>query len=217
MRRRVWFIFSVLGISAIMAWQAMTSETQSQPVTVGLVDMQKLLANYQAFKQDEEQYQQTIMRRRKMLEVRVLLEQKEWDEIDALEQKEAEGKLTDPERKRLDELRKLSEQRLTELQHLQLKEGKTEEERKRLGYLLNLQNSNREKLQRLMQKFEEELAKLNEILTKRHRDRIGEASKQIAQQLGLKLVLIADEELLLYAEPSLDVTDKILEVLNSSK
>jgi Skp family chaperone for outer membrane proteins len=152
-----------------------------------------------------------------MLEVRALLEQKEWEELDALEQKEAEGKLTNAERRRLEELRKLSEQRLTELQHLQLKEGKTEQEKKRLEYLLNLQNSNREKLQKLMQQCEEELAKLNEVLTARHRDRLRDAAKQVAQQLGLKMVLIADEDLVLYAEPSLDVTDKVLEILNANK
>jgi len=80
-----------------------------------------------------------------------------------------------------------------------------------------LQNSNREKLQKLMQQFEEELAKLNEVLTARHRDRIREAAKQVAQQLGLKMVLISDEDLVLYAEPSLDVTDKVLEILNANK
>jgi Skp family chaperone for outer membrane proteins len=58
---------------------------------------------------------------------------------------------------------------------------------------------------------------LNEVLTARHRDRIREAAKQVAQQLGLKMVLIADEDLVLYAEPSLDVTDKVLEILNANK
>jgi Skp family chaperone for outer membrane proteins len=31
------------------------------------------------------------------------------------------------------------------------------------------------------------------------------------------MVLIADEDLVLYAEPSLDVTDKVLEILNANK
>lgn len=218
MRRWFWSVFA-LGVLllSVTAWRAMTFDSSNQPVTLGLVNMEKLIANYQALKQDDEQYRQTVQRRQKMLEARVLLEAKEWEELDMLEQKEAEGKLTDAERKRLDELRKLSEQRFTELQHLQLKESKTDEERKRLEYLLNLQNSNREKLQKLMQKFEEELANLNEVLTKRHRDRIREAAKQVAQQLGLKMVIVADDDLVLYAEPSLDVTDKVLEILNSSK
>ncbi len=217
MKRWSWLIFVVCSILAATAWRAMTFDAQSQPVTIGLVDMQKLVANYQALKQDDEQYRQTVLRRQKMLEVRALLEQKEWDELEALEQKEAEGKLTDAERRRLEELRKISEQRFTELQHLQLKESKNEAERKRLEYLLNLQNSNREKLQKLMQKFEDELANLNEILTKRHRDRIRDAARQVAQQLGLKLVIIAEDDLVLYAEPSLDVTDKMLEILNATK
>jgi Skp family chaperone for outer membrane proteins len=111
----------------------------------------------------------------------------------------------------------LSDQRLTELQHLQLKESKTEQEKKRLEYLLNLKNSNSEKLRKLTQEFEKKIAEINEILTARHRDRIREAAKQVAQQLGLKMVLIADEDLVLYAEPSLDVTDKVLEILNANK
>ncbi len=217
MRRWIWLSLVLGFLLSLTAWRAMTFDAQNQPVTLGLVNMEKLIANYQALKQDDEQYRQTVQRRQKMLEVRALLEAKEWEELDNLEQKEAEGKLTDAERKRLEELRKISEQRFTELQHLQLKERKTDEERKRLEYLLNLQNSNREKLQKLMQKFEEELAKLNEVLTARHRDRIREAAKQVAQQLGLKMVIIADDDLVLYAEPSLDVTDKMLEILNSSK
>ncbi len=217
MRRWIWLSLVLGFLLSLTAWRAMTFDAQNQPVTLGLVNMEKLIANYQALKQDDEQYRQTVQRRQKMLEVRALLEAKEWEELDNLEQKEAEGKLTDAERKRLEELRKISEQRFTELQHLQLKESKTDEERKRLEYLLNLQNSNREKLQKLMQKFEEELAKLNEVLTARHRDRIREAAKQVAQQLGLKMVIIAEDDLVLYAEPSLDVTDKMLEILNSSK
>jgi Skp family chaperone for outer membrane proteins len=217
MRRWIWFAFAVTGLLALTAWRAMTFDSSSQPVTIGLVDMAKLVANYQALKQDDEQYRQTVFRLQRMLEVRALLEQKEWEELDALEQKEAEGKLTDAERRRLDELRKLSDQRLTELQHLQLKESKTEQEKKRLEYLLNLKNSNSEKLQKLTQEFEKKIAELNEILTARHRDRIREAAKQVAQQLGLKMVLIADEDLVLYAEPSLDVTDKVLEILNANK
>lgn len=210
MFRWIWVVLAAIAILCLTAWRA------TAPTALGLVDMEKLVANYQALKQDDEQYRQTVLRRQKMLETRALLEPKEWEELDNLEQKEAEGKLTDAERKRLEELRKLSEQRFTELQHLQLKESKTDEERKRLEYLLNLQNSNREKLQKLMQKFEEELAKLNEILTNRHRDRIREAAKQVAQQLGLNIVMIADDDLVLYAEPSLDVTDKVLEILNST-
>lgn len=217
MRKWLLSTLAACGLLAFTAWRAMTFDSFNQPVTIGLVDMEKLVANYQALKQDDEQYRQTVLRRQRMLEVRALLERKEWEELDALEQKAADGKLTDTEKKRLDELSKLSEQRLTELQHLQLKENKTEEERKRLEYLLNLQNSNRERLQKLMQQFEEELAKLNEILTARHRDRIREAAKQVAQQLNLKMIVIANEDLVLYAEPSLDVTDKILEILNTKQ
>ncbi|MGQ9461846.1 MAG: OmpH family outer membrane protein [Candidatus Fervidibacter sp.] len=217
MRKWLLSILAACGILAFTAWRAMTFDSFNQPVTIGLVDMEKLVANYQALRQDDEQYRQTALRRQRMLEVRALLEGKEWEELDALEQKAADGKLTDTEKKRLDELSKLSEQRLTELQHLQLKENKTEEERKRLEYLLNLQNSNREKLQKLMQQFEEELAKLNEILTARHRDRIREAAKQVAQQLNLKMIVIANEDLVLYAEPNLDITDKMLEILNTKQ
>ncbi|MCS7185330.1 MAG: OmpH family outer membrane protein [Armatimonadetes bacterium] len=217
MRQWIWLVFASSVLLTLTAWRAMTFDSSSQPITMGLVDMEKLVANYQALKQDDEQYRQTVQRRQKMLETRALLEAKEWEELDNLEQKEANGKLTDTERRRLEELRKLSEQRFTELQHLQLKESKNEQERKRLEYLLNLQNSNREKLQKLMQKFEEELTKLNEILTTRHRQRIREAATQVAQQLGLKIIMISDDDLILYAETSLDVTDKVLEILNSSK
>ncbi len=214
-----WFLVGLAAAALLVAtaWRAMTFDALNQPVTVGLVDMDKLVTNYQALKQDDEEYRQALLRRQKMLEVRLMLETKEWEELDALEKKEAEGKLSSTERNRLDELRKLSEQRLTELQHLQLKENKTDADRKRLEALINLQNTNRERLQRLMQQFEEELAKLNEVLTARHRNRIRSAAQQVAQQLGLKMVLIADDDLVLYAEPSLDITDKMLEILNASR
>ncbi|MER3501012.1 MAG: hypothetical protein IMHGJWDQ_001071 [Candidatus Fervidibacter sp.] len=217
MCRWLWLTVAFGFLLAATTWRAMTFAPANQPVTIGLVDMDKLVTSYQALKQDDEQYRQTILKRQRMLETRTLLEPKEWEELDALERKEGEGKLTDTERRRIEELRKLSEQRLTELQHLQLKADKTEAERKRLEYLLNLQSANREKLQRLMQQFEEELAQLNEVLIKRHRDRIREAAKQVAQQLDLKLVIVADDDLVLYSEPALDVTDKLLEILNANK
>ncbi len=209
---------SLLPIASVLllatAWRAMTFDGTSQPVTIGLVDMEKLTDNYQALKQDDEQYRQTVLRQQRMLETRILLEAKEWEELDALEKKETEGKLTDAERRRLEELRKLTEQRLTEMRHLQLKENKTSAESKRLEYLINLQNANREKLQQLAQQIDDELRKLGEVILARHRDRIREAAKQVAQQLGLKLVITADDELVLYSEPSLDITDKMLELLN---
>jgi Skp family chaperone for outer membrane proteins len=50
-----------------------------------------------------------------------------------------------------------------------------------------------------------------------HYQRIRDAAKQVAQQLNLKLVLVSDEDAVLYAEPTLDITEQVLAILNSGK
>ena len=102
MFRWIWVVLVVSSILSLTAWRAMTYDSSSQPVTLGLVNMEKLVANYQALKQDDEQYRQTVQRRQKMLEARAFLEGKEWEELDDLEKKEVKGKLNDAERKRME-------------------------------------------------------------------------------------------------------------------
>ncbi len=212
-----WFPVAILIALAIPAWRAMTIAPAPQPVTLGLVDMQKLIEGYKALQEDDARYRQTVQRRQQMLEARELLEPKEWDELDALERKEADGKLTDSERKRLEELRKLTDQRRVEIDRLRLKGQLSEEERKRLEYLQNLQRTNQPKLQELADKFRQELEEINQRVVQMHRQRIRDAAKQVAQQLNLKLVLVSDEDNVLYADPALDITDQVLAILNSSK
>ncbi|GBC99987.1 hypothetical protein HRbin17_02520 [bacterium HR17] len=210
-------VASVAALVILTALRAMTFAPADQPLTLGLVDMQKLIDGYKALQEDDTRYRQTVQRRQQMLEVRELLEPKEWEELDALEQKEAENKLSDAERKRLEELRKLTEQRRAEIDRLRLKGQLTDEERKRLEYLQNVQRSNQPKLQALADKFRQELDEINRRVTQMHHNRIRDAAKQVAQQLGLKLVLIGDEDTVLYAEPTLDITERVLAILNSGK
>jgi len=121
-------------VLAVAAWRAMTFAPAPQPVTLGLVDMQKLLEGYKALQEDDARFRQTAQRRQQMLEARELLEPKEWEELAALERKEMDGKLPDAERKRLEELRKLTDERRAEIDRLRLKGQLSDEERKRLEY-----------------------------------------------------------------------------------
>jgi len=61
------------------------------------------------------------------------------------------------------------------------------------------------------------LDEINQRITQMHRQRIRDAAKQVAQQLNLKLVLVGDEDAVLYAEPTLDITEQVLAILNSGK
>jgi Skp family chaperone for outer membrane proteins len=61
------------------------------------------------------------------------------------------------------------------------------------------------------------LDEINLRITQMHRQRIRDAAKQVAQQLNLKLVLVGDEDAVLYAEPTLDITEQVLAILNSGK
>jgi len=217
--RRNWLpvVCLIAFVLAVTAWRAMTFAPTPQPVTLGLVDMQKLLDGYKALQEDDARFRQTAQRRQQMLDARELLEPKEWDELDALERKEMDGKLTDAERKRLEELRKLTDERRAEIDRLRLKGQLSDEERKRLEYLQNLQRTNQAKLKELFDKFRAELDEINQRITQMHRQRIRDAAKQVAQQLNLKLVLVGDEDAVLYAEPTLDITEQVLAILNSSK
>lgn len=217
MQGRWLVVVSLITIAlGLTAWQVMTFSPFDQPLTLGLVDMDKLVKGYKTLQEDEAQYQQAVAKRKEMLRVRELLDKREWEELSSLEKK-GEEKLTGAERKRLDELRKLTEERQAEIQRLQLKTPLGEEERKRLEYLLNLLKSNQERLQEMAQQFERELMEINKIMTQDHTNRIKGAAKLVAEELKLKLITVVDDNLVLYFEPTLDVTDRLLTILNASK
>ncbi|MCS7224874.1 MAG: OmpH family outer membrane protein [Armatimonadetes bacterium] len=186
-----------------------------QPVAVGLVNIENLLKNYKAFVLDDERFRARVAQTKLSLAARRLLEKSEWDELDALEKKEGEGKLTPEENGRLEKLRKVTDERQAEMDRLRLKPSLSEEDKKRLAYLQNLQKENEPRLMEFQQQKELELAQIRESLTNFHRGKIREAAGQVAAQLGLKLILYDQEEVVLYSDSSLNVTDHVLAILNS--
>ncbi len=188
-----------------------------QPVAVGLVDMEKLLQNYEAFKRDDEGFRTRIVQIKLALNARRLLEKAEWDELDQLERKESEGKITAEEKARLQKLRQLTDERQAEIDSLRVKPNLTDEDRKRLTYLQTLQKDNESRLMELQQQKEQELGQIRESLTHYHRQRIRDAAAKVAQDLGLKLILYDQEEVVLYGDGSLNVTDQIVSRLNAGE
>ncbi|HID06009.1 MAG TPA: OmpH family outer membrane protein [Armatimonadetes bacterium] len=190
---------------------------------IAIVDMQRLLRDYRDFRKADEEYRAEIEARQRALAAREYLTRDEWRELDNLEAREREGKLTEKERKRLKELQQLSQQRRDRVNILMNKKL-TDEERKELERLQQIARGNELELQRLNERFTQELDTLLASYLNEHGRRIRAAVQTVAQRYGIKLVVARRggaeprnlfQEIVLYADPILEITQEVLSILNA--
>lgn len=200
---------------------------QQNKFMIAVVNMNKVVDEYAEFRKANEDYEAQVNWREQMLRVREMLKPDEWRELENLEALEREGRLNNEGRKRLGELKQISEERQNML-NLLMTRKLTEEERKQLEELQEIRRSNEEKLKALRDKYVEEINKLRNAYLERFGKRIAEAIKTVAQRYGIKLVIarridvewqaLFDEyEMVLYADPTLEITQEVLNILNASQ
>ncbi len=191
---------------------------QRAPLLIGWVDQERLLEGFKDYQREVQAYREMFERRRRALEQLnrdfLFLSESEWKEAINLLIKE---KLTDKEKARLEELRKLSRERERELQTLESKAQPTEKEKARIRELRSNFLRNRQSLAPLQQKWQSELEAHDRATSARLEKRIVETVKKVAQERGFDVVLYTDPPKVIYVRPDLDLTDPVLKILNQGK
>jgi Skp family chaperone for outer membrane proteins len=200
-----------------------TSPQQQGKLLIAVVDMDRIFNEYQELRKADEEYRFEVKRRQEKLEVREMLKPEEISELDNLETLEAEGKLTNEGRKKLEELRRLSEERRNLMKILMTKKL-TDEEKKQYAELQEITRSNEPLLKKLQEKYDEELDRLMGAYLDRLGKRIYESVQAVAQRYGIKLVLAKKgiqrwqsvfDEFVLYADATVEITQEVLNILNA--
>ena len=65
-------------------------------------------------------------------------------------------------------------------------------------------------LQELYQRYQQELAEKEAILTEKIYDNTSRVAKQLAEKEGIQLVLVRSDATVLYANPKLDITNRVI-------
>ncbi len=216
------------AIMCLLVDRALSGEggQQQSKLIIAVVNMDKLLRDYVAYQEANRKFEAEVKWRQERLTIREMLKSDERRELDNLEALEREGKLTEKDKKRLEELKRISEERRNTLLKLTMTKKLTDEERRQLEELQEVRRSGEDELQRLQSVYEAELDKLQKLYLDRFAREISEAIKTVAQRYGIKLVVArrSDEgsqllldEIVLYADPTLEITQEVLTILNTKQ
>ncbi|MCS7253743.1 MAG: OmpH family outer membrane protein [Armatimonadota bacterium] len=218
-------IFSAAALCLFASLSLSGEAGQQTKLVIAVVNMDKLLSDYVAYQEANKKFEAEVAWRQEMLVIREMLKHDEWRELDNLEALAREGKLTEKGEKRLEELKRVSNERRDMLKLLMAKKL-TEEERKLLEELQGIMRSNEGELQKLRDKYEADLDRIQRFYLERFGKEIAEAIKTVAQRYGIKLVIakrsngggqILFDELVLYADPTLEITQQVLNILNAKE
>ena len=209
----------VAGFMAYIAWAQERGgpSPQRQPILIGWVDQQRLLEGFEEYKRQLEVYKQMFQRRdlalRQLGQHFLFLSEAEWNEVVQLLIKE---KPTSKDKRRIEELRKLSGKREARWRELSGKASLRVEERAELQRLSEYYRSNRQRVEQLRQRWQEELQRHDQEVSSRLEKEIVEAVKKVAEQKGFDVVLYTDPPKVVYVRPELDLTDPVIEALNKA-
>lgn len=231
MARRCGFVSVVVWTATVLCLSESTvlsgeSGQQQSKFIIAVVSMDKLLRDYNAYQEANKKFEAEVAWRQERLAVREMLKPDEWREFNNLEALDREGKLGEKEKKRLEELKRISEERRNTLLKLTITKKLTDEEKKQLEELQEIRRSSEDDLQRLQKEYEAELDKLQRLYLDRFSKEISEAIKTVAQRYGIKLVVAKRsnegaewllDELILYADPTLEITQEVLTILNAKQ
>ncbi|MFA4015339.1 MAG: hypothetical protein RUDDFDWM_000419 [Candidatus Fervidibacterota bacterium] len=215
-------LFSLFSVHS-KAFSDESSPPQQGKLLIAVVDMDRLLKEYQELRKADEEYKIEVRRRQEKLEMREMLRPEEIRELDKLEALEAEGKLTSEGKKKLEELKRLSEERRS-LMNILITKTLTEEEKKQLAELQEITRSNEPLLKKMQEKYDEELGRLMDAYLERLGKRIYDSVKAVAQRYGIKLVIAKRgmqkwqavfDEFVLYADATMEITQEVLNILNA--
>lgn len=211
-RLSAWFLIPFLAGLVLCA--PPPGFTADAPSGIGYVDLDELLQKYEEYQKVDKEFDSYQQSGKERINARRYLTWDEWGQLDQLEGKEGKGeKLKDDEKKELERLRKLSEQRDTRLRDLQGLRDPNEDQKKERQDLESLEKGNISRIQ----EFGKSLARDgNEKFSKLLNDlqqKVKKAIADIAEAKGLSVVF--DRKMLLWVKGNLEITQDVVKKLNS--
>lgn len=211
----------VAGFMAYIAWaQERGGSPQRQPLLIGWVDLDRLLKGMEEYKRQSELFDQMLQLRDQALKQLgqhfLFLKEAEWNEAIQLLLKE---KPTSKDKERVEELRKISQQREARWRELGGKQQPTPEESKELQQLGSFYTSNRQRMEELRRGWIEELQRHEQEVISKLQGKIFEMVRELAQQKGFDVVLAYtgnQPPSVVYVRAELDLTDTVTEALNKA-
>jgi len=176
----------------------------------GMVDLKRIVDEYEQRKTLENQLQQIRDQMRAKLQWRannLLLEEAEIAEYESLS---SLTNPTDQQKQRMQQIEQKSQQLNQELSQLRQKNPPSEQEVQRINQLTAIENRNKEALTRMQDQFEQELSTRRDEMINQMLQEIRKAVAAIAQEKGLAVVF--DSTQVLYA--SNDITSDVIKRLN---
>lgn len=178
--------------------------------TFGMVDLKRVVDEYEQRKTLESQLQQMRDQMRAKLQWRannLLLEEAEITEYENLA---SITNPTDQQKQRMQQIEQKSQQLNQELSQLRQKNPPSEQEVQRINQLTAIENRNKETLMRMQDEYEQQLnTKRDEMINQMLQD-IRKAVAAVAQEK--KLAVVFDSTQVLYA--SNDITSDVIRRLN---
>ncbi len=199
----------VVGLASLADGAPAKAQGTAQP-TVGVVDVQKAFTEYNITKTSNAEITKQAAAFKLDLDTRSINKLMTEAEINELIKLKVKTPATDADKKRIDELEKLSKQRDEELNTLSNKTDPSEQERGRLRELRDLGNKNEASARTAADDYNQQLEKRQKELSDKITSDIQAAIAKVAQQKGLATVV--DKIAVLYG--GIDVTEDVIKVLN---
>lgn len=201
----------LLALAALLGWQtSVWAQARGATGGFGVVDLKRVVDEYEQRKVLEGQLQQMRDRMRATLQWRannLLLDEAE---IAEYEQLSSITNPTDQQKQRMQQIEQKSQQLNRELSDLRQKNPPSEQETQRINQLTAIENRNKEALLQKQDQFEQELNTRREEMVSQMLQEIRKAVAAVAQEKGLALVF--DSAFVLYA--SNDITSDVIRRLN---
>jgi outer membrane protein len=178
---------------------------------IGVVDMRRVLREYQTYVRENEEFKRFVARKREELRARVsvrLLSQEERDEYLRLFQKGPQA--TPEERQRMRALEEKNTQLERRIEELSQKPDLSEEEKQELERLRKLELEAQARLEQLRREYERQLNERDTEISRKLEQNIRNTISFIAGRKGLSMVL--DYSAVLFG--GVDITNEVLAELN---
>lgn len=208
MRRVLSLLITVAGVLSLTAgaW----AQARGAGGGFGMVDLKRVVDEYEQRKALESQLQQMSDQMRAKLQWRannLLLEEAEITEYENLA---SLSNPTDQQKQRMQQIEQKSQQLNQELSQLRQKNPASDQDIQRINQLTAIENRNKEAVMQLQDQFERQLSARREEMINQMLGEIRKAVAAVAQEKGLAVVF--DSTQVLFA--SNDITNDVIKRLN---
>ncbi|MGC9317965.1 MAG: OmpH family outer membrane protein [Armatimonadota bacterium] len=180
---------------------------------VAVVDMQRLLSQYEAFRAENANLEELKAQRgawlNRLMEY-VFLPKADFEE--ALELLRKNGELTEQEQQRLEELKQISKQRDEQFANLRAKPDRSAEENTQYNTLNEMAQARLEQIEQIKRELEQELSDRYQTSAEGLREQVRQAIIAQADEGGYDLVVDADAVFV----GGEDITDAVIQRLNQA-